>query len=287
MLVTTTMSSLFCGTMLRSVRLYSTDLLNYYQILDLLPQASLKEIKLQFKKLLKLYHPDLNAHLSATDKESNSQRYVLMVLAYETLKDVKKKREYDATLRTTSSSSSERPDRAAWQDRYYGEARYYSRSKASGSHTSHGYNYTRHRVRTFYNGTRPKLGDQFAGQHRNHGDRYDVPHFDYNEHLSKHLKFEQRIINKHLSPEDRDNILRQLAKDGDISNVSEELITKHLMRQARRTSATPQTSAPSTERPSREYMYQGPHNDESSFGMRMAFLFGGAGSIYLLYQLTG
>ncbi|GEQ72966.1 hypothetical protein JCM33374_g6654 [Metschnikowia sp. JCM 33374] len=284
-----------------SIRLYSSAQLNFYQVLELSPSASLKEIKMQFKRLSKKYHPDLNAHLGDEDKEANNQKFVQMVSAYDTLKDQKKRKSYDETLspstRGRSSMYSRRPDPEEWDNKYYGEAKNYSRSRASGSYTSHGYNYTRHKVHNFYKGQGPASGSgHFTGEHRNRGDRFDVPHFDYHEHLSKHLKFEQRIISKHLSKEDKEAVLRQLAPDGDLSKVNEELITKHLMRQAKReTFAKREThsqtyQATATYNP---YMYHGPQNgahgahvsDDSGAGFKAFMVAGGAGSVYLLYQL--
>lgn len=266
------------------LRSYSTAAGTHYQVLELLPHASLKEIKMQFKRLLKKYHPDVNAHLDETEKEKNSDRYVKMVQAYETLKDAKKKREYDATLGAMSNSNNPTPSQrqgpSEWQKRYYGEAKYYSKASAS-------YSLRKQRVHNFYRAGEHDQTSHFGGQHKNH-DRYDVPHFNYDEHLAKHLKFEQRIINKLLSPEERESIIRQLAKDGDTSGVSEELITKHLMRQAQRVNAdvkkTGQNRPKAAHNP---HMYAGPqhgyHEPESLVGFKAALVLG-AGSVILLYN---
>lgn len=260
---------------------------NYYQILELQPQASMKEIKAQFKKLLIKFHPDVNAHLSDAEKSANSDKYVEMVQAYETLKDKDKKREYDMNLGLTALSGT---SRAEWHAKYYGEAKYYSQGRASGTYTSAGFR--RSRVHNAYLGPGSDgsgTNNAFSGHHRNYGDRNDVPHFDYNEHLAKHLKFEQRIYGKQLTNAERESIIRQLARDGDTSNVSEELLTKHLMRQARRTGSTPhQATATALSNP---YMYQGPQNgdgvEDSNLGLMTVLALGGAGSIYLLYHAFG
>lgn len=262
------------------LRLYSSAQLTHYQVLELSPSASLQDIKQQFKRLLKKYHPDLNAHLSEEEKEANSRRYVEMVLAYDTLKDRNRKRDYDLTL----SQLAPRPQPSAWRSQYYGEAKYYSRGKASASYTSRGYNATRHRVHNFYDGDAPR--GHFAGHHRNHSDRFDVPHFNYHEHLLKHLKFEQRLINKDLSAADREAIIRQLAPDGDLLKVDEELITKHMMRQARKFARPADAARPRAS--GNPHMYQGPHGAaggaDGGLGLTAAVVAGGAGSAYLIYQ---
>lgn len=210
----------------------------FYDILEVSRTSNINDIKLQFKKLSKKYHPDLNSHLSEEDKKSNSDRFIRIVNAYETLKDSEKKRQYDISLSQGpgggggahmgaggrfgldyAQNYSYNNSRKEWENKYYG----------AGTRTNNSrLNRTRHKVRNFGN-----FNDDdttFTGQHTNYGDRYNVPHFNYQEHLLKHLKFEQRIINKQLTDEERESILKQLANDGDISDVSEELITKHLMR---------------------------------------------------------
>lgn len=279
--------------MLRSLRRASStaDNRNYYQVLELLPHASLKEIKMQFKKLSIKFHPDVNAHLCEEEKTANNEKYVGMVQAYETLKDAKKKREYDALLGGGSRNKqghTSRSNPSDWHNRYYGEAKYYAKGRASTSYTSAGYNSRRHRMHNAYSGPGAEKPGNFSGQHRNYGDRNDVPHFDYNEHLAKHLKFEQRIYGKHLTDAERESIVRQLAKDGDMSNVSEELLTKHLMRHTRRT-GSPRNDSSQGSASLNAYMYQGPQNgqhiEDGNLGMTTALVLGGAGSAYLLYHV--
>lgn len=243
---------------------------------------------MQFKKLLIKFHPDQNAHLTEDDKIANNEKYVEMLQAYETLKDAKKKREYDSSissLRTSHGHHSPRSAASDWQNKYYGEAKYYARGRASTSHTSAGYN-ARRRVYNAYSGPGAEKLSNFSGEHRNYADRNDVPHFDYNEHLSKHLKFEQRIYGKHLTEAERDSIIRQLAKDGNVENVSEELITKHLMRHATR-AGPPRTSSSLRTSTQSHFIYRRPensHDDDSGLGMRTVLVLGGAGSVYLLYH---
>lgn len=262
---------------------------NYYELLELPTYASIKDIKRQFKSLSKKFHPDLNTHLSEADKESNNEKFVNIVSAYDTLKDIKKKKQYDRSLKDNTghlASNYNSAPSSQWHNEYYGEAKYYS--KSGSKYTASGYNYTRHRVHNF--------GDHgnnstFSGRHKNYGDRYDVPHFNYDEHLSKHLKFEQRIINKQLSDEDRQAIIKQLSKTGDTSNISEELITKHLMRQIHHSynktnnqnSFAPQATnlGTNTKNP---YMYHGPHDEGDGMMFRSLMFLGGLGSICLLYN---
>lgn len=265
---------------------------NYYEVLQLPHSASIKDIKAQFKKLSKKYHPDLNTHLSDEEKKANSNKFVTIVDAYDTLKDMKKKKNYDISLRTsgqayTRNSSAVRRN-LEWQNTYYGEAKYYSKSgtHSRSSYTASGLNTKRHKVRHDNNF---ENHSSFSGMHRNYGDRHGVPHFNYDEHLLKHLKFEQRIINKQLTDDDRENIMQQLRNSGDLS---EELITKHLMRQVHHTKNRMNSaglgewvnsgsgSAAGGRNP---YMYHGPQNE--SDGMKITFLcLGAGGSIYFLYQ---
>jgi len=60
-----------------------------YKILELTKDATLTEIKTNFKKLAKLYHPDKNKEKNATEKFNKIR------IAYETLSDPEKKKKYD------------------------------------------------------------------------------------------------------------------------------------------------------------------------------------------------
>lgn len=202
----------------------------YYQILELPVNATVKDIKLQFKKLLKKYHPDMNPNLEEDAKQKNQEKFMEIVEAYDTLKDIKKKKAYDRTLRGGANSRSPMSD---WDKKYYGEAKYYS--KSLGYLLPSGMNSRRHRVHNFNDKySQNKL--HFSGEYVNHGDRFGVPHFDYNEHLLKHLKNEQRQLFKYLLEEDRKYLLGQLKSQvgngasRESTIAFEELLTKHLQR---------------------------------------------------------
>ncbi|KAI5970147.1 hypothetical protein CANMA_000758 [Candida margitis] len=219
----------------QSIRLFATSSSpssfanqNYYQLLELPTNATIKEIKLQFKKLSKKYHPDLNQHLDAEAKQENNSKYVAMVNAYDTLKDIKKKRAYDQSSSTGGGFSSSNSNRRSNEyNKYYGEAKYYSRSGKS-TYSASGLNTKRHKVKYQHSGSTGANQSRFSGEHINHGDKYDVPHFDYDKHLNRNLRFEQRIIDKYMDPATRDRILSQLQSSGE--HISEELKTKHLLR---------------------------------------------------------
>lgn len=260
---------------------------DHYQILDVPHTASIKEIKVQFRKLSKKYHPDLNGNLSAEEKEENHARFVKIVGAYDVLKDIKKRKEYDMQMRVGDQPHTPKSTpRSEWQNQYYGEAKYYSKSGAT--HSASGLNTKRHRV--YYNEGAASASSSFSGKHMNYGDRYDVPHFNYDAHLHRNLKFEQHKINKHLSPEDRDKILSQLNKSGE--KLSEELITKHLMRHIHHSNygeniARSEKNRGLTKNP---YMYQGPQSnyggDEGGGVFKLFMFLGGASSsMFLLYNV--
>lgn len=62
---------------------------DYYRILELLPNASLNDIKKAYKKLALKYHPDSHSGL----KDANT--FIEVTEAYEVLSDPIKRREYD------------------------------------------------------------------------------------------------------------------------------------------------------------------------------------------------
>jgi curved DNA-binding protein len=66
---------------------------DYYKIMGVSSNASEKDIKTAYRKLARKYHPDIS-------KEANAEeRFKEMAEAYETLKDTKKRAEYDRALK--------------------------------------------------------------------------------------------------------------------------------------------------------------------------------------------
>lgn len=70
---------------------------SYYEILNISPNASKQEIKSQYKKLVKMYHPDVNSTAEAEEifKEINRAAQILL--------DDEKRRSYDS-LRATNKT---------------------------------------------------------------------------------------------------------------------------------------------------------------------------------------
>lgn len=62
---------------------------DYYSILDVQPEADLKEIKAAYRRLARKYHPDVSEH---TDAET---RFKEIVEAWQVLKDPDKRADYD------------------------------------------------------------------------------------------------------------------------------------------------------------------------------------------------
>ena len=62
---------------------------DYYDVLGVTPTAGLREIKLAYRKLARLYHPDVSEHHAAED------RFKEVGEAYEVLKNKEKRAEYD------------------------------------------------------------------------------------------------------------------------------------------------------------------------------------------------
>lgn len=280
------------------IRCYSTQGQNFYDILEIPRSSTSKDIKLQFKKMSKKYHPDLNSHLQDEEKTANNDRFIRIVNAYETLKDDTTRKQYDASLVGGGSgggggtgggsyaynySYNDVRDKQ-WNNKYYGEAKNYSGARL---------NRTRHRVRNF-GGTFDEGTSEFSGRHVNYGNRYGVPHFNYDEHLSKHLKFEQRIINRQLTDDERESILRQLTKNNPIDELNEELVTKHLMRQINNKHKDAKIQREHINiNQSNPFMYQGPqsnyyNNDEDQDGSNAKTLFlvaGATGSLVMFYKI--
>ncbi len=63
---------------------------DYYEILEVDKNATVDEIKSAYRKLAKKFHPDLNKN----DHDAKN-KFIELQEAYETLKDPKKRKEYD------------------------------------------------------------------------------------------------------------------------------------------------------------------------------------------------
>lgn len=66
---------------------------NHYKTLRIEPNASQEEIKQAYRRLVKLFHPDINPD------DANSEQIIEINAAYEVLGDVHRRRRYDNTLR--------------------------------------------------------------------------------------------------------------------------------------------------------------------------------------------
>src|SRR6185436_14015020 len=80
-------------------------MINYYEVLEIQPEAKPDEIKRSFRRLAKKYHPDQN---SARTKWAEAKMRVILK-AYDTLMNENERAEYDKRLR---------PHLKAYQDPY-------------------------------------------------------------------------------------------------------------------------------------------------------------------------
>lgn len=72
------------------------EVLDYYRILEVSPEAKQDEIRKAYFRLAKAYHPDLATN---GDGEENTERFLSIQKAYEVLSSVEKRRDYDAMHR--------------------------------------------------------------------------------------------------------------------------------------------------------------------------------------------
>jgi DnaJ-domain-containing protein 1 len=80
---------------------------DYYRILELPESADVEDIKRAYRRLAKLYHPDLN------DDPSSARRFILINEAYEFLSD-DRRRAYYRARRATRVSDAELERREAY-----------------------------------------------------------------------------------------------------------------------------------------------------------------------------
>ncbi|KGQ71117.1 DNA-binding protein [Chelonobacter oris] len=100
----------------------------YYEILGVANDAGLGEIKKAYRKLMRQYHPDVSTEADADEKTSEIN------VAYETLKDERKRAEYDAMLANPFAGQQAGGFGADFDPRRYG----YESHDFSGSHFGEG-----------------------------------------------------------------------------------------------------------------------------------------------------
>lgn len=77
---------------------------SYYQILGLMPDASAADIKRAYRNIVKAQHPDVGHHAkSKKELERDTEEMLLINEAYETLRDKRKRTEYDVVIGVTIS----------------------------------------------------------------------------------------------------------------------------------------------------------------------------------------
>lgn len=102
--------------------------MNYYRTLQISAQASTKEIKLAYRKLAKLYHPDTKASAdkpSAQASSPSNEEIITINAAYEILSNPQSRRQYDQSLQlgTTYESLCDRQTRTARASKAYSSRR--------------------------------------------------------------------------------------------------------------------------------------------------------------------
>jgi DnaJ-class molecular chaperone len=88
---------------------------NYYEILGIAPTASEREIKVQFRKWMKLCHPDVSKNSDAVTQ------YAQVMKAYKTLSDKDARAAYDLSnnLGGVSAASPPRGETTEGRREYY------------------------------------------------------------------------------------------------------------------------------------------------------------------------
>jgi curved DNA-binding protein CbpA len=75
------------------------DELDYYQVLHIRPDASASDVRKAFHASSRAFHPDANRHLDALHREAIGQISKRVTEAYTVLRDAKRRRAYDESLR--------------------------------------------------------------------------------------------------------------------------------------------------------------------------------------------
>ena len=79
-------------------------MIDYYKILEIQPNASAEAIKKAYRRLSKLYHPDINSSGAEKFKNINEANSVLSDVQKRKLYDIKHKATYGTSQNSNSSS---------------------------------------------------------------------------------------------------------------------------------------------------------------------------------------
>lgn len=80
---------------------------NYYSILGINEYATIDEIKLAFRTLMKIWHPDVCSRNDA------HERFIEITEAYEILGDPLRRKEYDEILKASESTAREQAEESS------------------------------------------------------------------------------------------------------------------------------------------------------------------------------
>lgn len=173
--------------------LNTSDKRSHYDILNLTPNSTAKEIKKQYYELAKKYHPDRNRSKSPEERRIALKQYTRVKEAYEVLGDKSKKELFDVELRnSTGSSYSGVRVRNAREANYYGHSRYSGTQGSASSlhqrtraHTYHYYNKHHEYAKAHEKPDHNPLKSEYRS-----GSNYDVPHFDFDTHFKQQKSYE-------------------------------------------------------------------------------------------------
>lgn len=76
------------------------NMIDYYNLLGVPPDAPAKAVRAAFRNLAKRYHPDAQPHLGGAEKEARQRRFIQLAQVYDTLGNPERRQAYDRKWRT-------------------------------------------------------------------------------------------------------------------------------------------------------------------------------------------
>jgi curved DNA-binding protein CbpA len=92
-------------------------MVDYYNLLQVPPEAPAEAIRAAYRREAKRFHPDAHPHAARAEREALERRFILLAQAYDALSDPVRRRAYDSQWRARFGATARSGPRTPRQER--------------------------------------------------------------------------------------------------------------------------------------------------------------------------